>query len=544
MFSLHLGELLHVHGLAREVVDHRPHDGQQNHQEDESGQGNLHVLHHSLVGVPGHRGVFGLGKLRGNNRHHIATAFLVAHHATNQVGEPLNLFLGVTIDRAGATILGREGLAVRALGGWLLIDDHRHRDARDPTLRILDVTNGLVDLIVAGGPLGERGVLLQGILGRRTRGQVGVGGGRRCVGDRARHALGVQALAAVFGQYFGACLGALLGGVEIFRGDLTLGEVQGDIHLRADIGFAQYRNEHLQNAGAVGLLHLLLVGELGGREAHGGVLFAVGEQVAQVVHHRDMLGGQIRHAGGHQMHNGVHLAGCHGATLVGAHDHRGLGQSTVAHEDTLLGQGQVHAGRLNGANLRNARSQFVLHGLDVLHLLHELAGGHRVLVAQRINAGGHRLLGNAFGGEINAGFVVLVARHHDLARGGVDLGIEGGHLQGLHGKLLVGLGDARHERALRRGWGLHHAVERQKEHQHKEGNEAWHRLLHRGLVQGIFHHLERGRVLHHRQALDRSFHTSHTTRNGCSGLAGRLCGGLCCCLGRVGRCTPTVGGAV
>ena len=41
----------------------------------------------------------------------------------------------------------------------------------------------------------------------------------------------------------------------------------------------------------------------------------------------------------------------------------------------------MHARTLNTSNFGNASRKLVFHGLDVTHLLHELAGGHGALLA-------------------------------------------------------------------------------------------------------------------------------------------------------------------
>ena len=56
--------------------------------------------------------------------------------------------------------------------------------------------------------------------------------------------------------------------------------------------------------------------------------------------------------------------------------------------------------------------------------------------------------GNAFGGQENTCFVVLVRGHRNLTCGRVQDGLEFGGTQGFHGRLLFGLAHVHHEGAI------------------------------------------------------------------------------------------------
>ena len=209
----------------------------------------------------------------------------------------------------------------------------------------------------------------------------------------------------------------------------------------------------------------------------------LGHQFAHVVYQGHVVGGEVRHARGNQVHDGLNLRLRNRPTRVGRNHHRRLGRRAVTHEHTLLGRGKVHAGALYAANLHDASGQLLLHGGVDLDLLHELAGGHGRLVFQSIQACG-ACLGQTLRSQKNAGLMKTVRGHGQLTRGWVDFGAVFGLFEGFKSRLLIGLQQARHDGSVRRG--LHHGVGQTKHHQHKQHHDQGQHPAHGRLRDHIF----------------------------------------------------------
>ena len=180
------------------------------------------------------------------------------------------------------------------------------------------------------------------------------------------------------------------------------------------------------------------------------------------------------------MHDGLHLRGRHGTARVGGQHHRGFGRGAVTHKHALLGRGQVHTGALHAANLHDGARQFLLHGGIHFHLLHELAGGHGRLVLQTVQTCGTGF-GQALRGQKNARLMEAVAGHCELAGGRVDLGFVISCFERLKSRLLVGLLQAGHDRAV--GRGRHPGIGQRKHDQHDQHHDQRQHPAHRRLVQ-------------------------------------------------------------
>ena len=166
-------------------------------------------------------------------------------------------------------------------------------------------------------------------------------------------------------------------------------------------------------------------------------------------------------------------------------DDRGFGGYAVTHKHALLGGSQMHTGVANTRNLRDGFGQLLFHGVVVANLLHELTGGHGRHVFQGIHALG-LCAGQAFGGQQHAGFLVFVARHHDLAGVVVHLGIKIAGLQRFNRQLLIVLGQHHGQGTV--AWRLHRHGSQTKSGHHHQDHDDGQGFFHGGLSYQITHH--------------------------------------------------------
>ncbi|MNX96731.1 hypothetical protein D3C86_1290630 [compost metagenome] len=311
------------------------------------------------------------------------------------------------------------------------------------------MTHHAVHLVVGGGvaAAGARAGLLGGLrglvrvgLGRRIglarlarrlrRGHRRHGGGRRLVRQRARHAAhGGGALRARLAGLLAADdrLGRVLVRLVAFVGVLDGREVHVGGDLGVDVVLAEDRREDGFHALHVVLFHLLHELELAGVQR---AVIGAGEQVAVLVDDGDRLRREFGHAGRDQVADGGDLAFIDGAARVELqHDRRG-GLLALAHEQGGLGDGQVHAGRLHGADRLDRAGEFAFQAALVVDLLGKLADAE-LLVIHQLHAG-VAVLRQALAGELEAHFVHLVRRHHQRAAAFGELVrhvhlLEGGH---------------------------------------------------------------------------------------------------------------------
>ena len=177
----------------------------------------------------------------------------------------------------------------------------------------------------------------------------------------------------------------------------------------------------------------------------------------------------------------------------------------------------MHAGLLNAVNLHDGARQLLLHGRGVAHLLHELAGGHGRLIFQRLHAQ-VACFWNAFGGQENTCFVVLVRGHRNLASGWVHDRFKFGGSQSFHGRLLIGLTHGDHEGAI--AGHVDQDVNNAKQQNGQAHQNEGHGSFYAGLLHQLLNRGQRPRgAAHARAGID-----VHARGEGCQSTAGvRAC---------------------
>ena len=495
------GFLLHLNGfgsgsgsfffLVQRVHHIRAHDDQQKSDKCHPQGCNFDAVHDRFILVPGNAEVHGYFRLKLGLHHadHVFAGFIKTHHTAHQLCHTLNFLWRIGIwNRRHILALVVLGLRSRCP----FIDNHRHAQALDVTGGALGVAHGAVNLVVAGAACGNRVALV------RTRGGCGLGIARgrgrrrRGVGQGTRYTAGFFGAVAVFADDLGAGFGTLASRVIVFHRGLGLAEIQGQVDLGTHIGITHDGRQNLQHALAIEVFLVLLVLGLASGQTHGQFAGALGHQFAEVVHDHHVVGREQRHAGSNQMHHGLHLQGADGASGLRRHHHRGLGRRAVAHKDRWLGNGQMHPGGLYRLDLQNGACQFLLHGRVVAGLLHELAGRQSRLFFQGIQACGHGF-GKSFGRQKDAGRVVAVGRHGDLAVGAVNNRFVVCGFQRLEHGLLIALGHTGHHGAVR---GLVHGHKNDRKQQaHQRNHQNRQSPLDRGLRQGALDRAEQSAVI-------------------------------------------------
>ena len=111
------------------------------------------------------------------------------------------------------------------------------------------------------------------------------------------------------------------------------------------------------------------------------------------------------------MHDAGNLRAIKPTARVEIDDHRGRRLLLLAEKPILIGQGQVHAGILHRRQALDGAGQLTLQGPLVIHPLLEL-GDAKFAVVHHLKAG-NRALGQALGGQLQAGIVDLVGWHQN-----------------------------------------------------------------------------------------------------------------------------------
>ena len=254
-------------------------------------------------------------------------------------------------------------------------------------------------------------------------------GRRRLVAQGSRHAALPRTAAALL------LVDLLAAQRRLVRVVLFLG-LFGDreVDIRGNLGAhpvgAEDGCEQALDTLAVVILDLLRVVELAAGHLQVPGCLVAAEQVALLVHHRDPPRLQLRHAGGHQVHDGIHLPGVQGAPGQQLDRDRGTGLLAVAHEHRLLGNGQVHACALHRTYGRDGARQLALHGLRIARILYHPAGAESHVFLQQLesHSGAARQAG---GGKLHAQFLHLAGRHQDHAAALIHPVLDPALLQGI-----------------------------------------------------------------------------------------------------------------
>ncbi len=192
-----------------------------------------------------------------------------------------------------------------------------------------------------------------------------------------------------------------------------MGKIQLCRDLGLHIALADHRLQDVQNALHILLFQLLLVHEL--LDVHRAVLAVrlLRQQLAAVVQHAHAAGGQLRHAGSHQVDDAGNLRAVEQAPWVQIHNHRGRGLLLLPEKAILVGQRQVHAGILHGRQALDGARQLPFQRPLVVHPLLEL-GDTEFAVVHHLKPG-NRAFGQALRSQFEPGIVHLVGGHQNRA---------------------------------------------------------------------------------------------------------------------------------
>jgi len=159
----------------------------------------------------------------------------------------------------------------------------------------------------------------------------------------------------------------------------------------------------------VGLVFELLDAE----GAEGGLALAAGQELAAVVHHRDLIRNEPRNAGGDQVHDALDLLLAELAAALELHRHRRAGRLLVADEEGLLGHDEVDPAAVDLCNAADGAGELALQGPLVVHVLGKFAQAE-LGVVEDLEAD-TAALRQPLGGELHADFVQRLGRDQDAS---------------------------------------------------------------------------------------------------------------------------------
>ena len=243
-------------------------------------------------------------------------------------------------------------------------------------LRIRVLVVGIISVTGVVGPIG---------LGLGIR-RIDRGGGnaRRLIAQRARYAHGEIAVALVRRAGLLAAYGGLvrrLVGAVALRGLFPLREVDLRGHLRAYVLGADDRRQDRLDALGVLVLEIIDVIELAAIQLVG-VAVGAAQQIAVLIDDGNVVDGQLRHAAGDHVDDGIDLAFAQYPTRLQVEDDGGGGGFALADEDGRLGHGEVNAGPLDAAQRADGAGQFALQSALVVDLFGELADAECLVIHQ------------------------------------------------------------------------------------------------------------------------------------------------------------------
>jgi len=135
-------------------------------------------------------------------------------------------------------------------------------------------------------------------------------------------------------------------------------------------------------------------------------------RVPLLVHDRDLRGIQVRHAGRHQVHDGLHLAAVKLASWIQCEQYRRAGRMVVANESRRFGQGQMHARRAHELQAGNGVAQVRFQHLAIVRAFGQVAHAERRIALRQGRARGTALR-QTLGGEFQSRFGQRVGRHRN-----------------------------------------------------------------------------------------------------------------------------------
>src|SRR3569623_1500647 len=308
----------------------------------------------------------------------VAALRIEADRLFGQGGEACDLFLAARLARDVAV----------GVGLLMIVDHHGNGEALHVAGGELRVADGLVEIVVARhtlhAVLRRRGFIL--IVARIGSRRAGDG---RLVGQRAWYARSIGAVRLILEGLLAADLGEV--GVVTFLRLLDHAEIHVGRDLRTHAVAPEHGYQDVFDALDVIVFELFAIFELRGGEPDVARRLRAAQKTSCLIHHRHHVGRELGAAGGDEVDDGRDLAGIELRPGVQGLHHRGRGRLAVADERRLLGNSEVHARALYGADAADGLREFTLERALIARVLHELAHTETLFLVQQLEARGAAL---------------------------------------------------------------------------------------------------------------------------------------------------------
>src|SRR6185437_14653337 len=143
-----------------------------------------------------------------------------------------------------------------------------------------------------------------------------------------------------------------------------------------------------------------------------------GQEIALLVDDGHLTGGEIRHARGHQIDDGLNLLGIERRARLQLYEHRGARGPVVTDEYRLPRLGQIDPGPSDRLQTGDGARELQLQRVLVAHVLHELAHAEAGALLQ---GGEAVVVRDSLAGELQARLVQTLGRNLDAVGSGVQL---------------------------------------------------------------------------------------------------------------------------
>jgi len=143
-----------------------------------------------------------------------------------------------------------------------------------------------------------------------------------------------------------------------------------------------------------------------------------GQQPSLLVDHGDLGGFHIRDAGGHEIHDGLHLALLETPARLHLHEHRGTGRVLIAYERRLARNGKVYSRAFDGTQVRDRAAELGFQRMLVARVLHELADSEAGVLVHESEA--TTAFRQALAGELHTRFAHPLGGNFDVVRARLD----------------------------------------------------------------------------------------------------------------------------
>ncbi len=187
----------------------------------------------------------------------------------------------------------------------------------------------------------------------------------------------------------------------------------------------------------------------------------VGQQIAALVHYRDVFQLEFGNAERDQIGHRPHLIAVEAAAGIDVHEHRRRRLAPIADKGRFFRRRQMHPGAFHRADTADGAGQFAFQAAFEAGVFHELAGAQGLFFLQHLETEA-AVRGHPGTGQFQPGVVNLVGDHQQRPGLGVDLvldlvGLEDvGHISGVHlvqivvqGHVVLTLGPEHHPDADR-----------------------------------------------------------------------------------------------